>query len=258
MLEGEREVFRRRIVLPKLAIRAASRLAWYLGLEVRRYQPPYQRRAEYICQHRITFVVDVGAHEGEYASSLRRNGYFDPIISFEPGRAAFEALRAAADTDKTWHTHRLAIGAHDGEAILHIGDDDGSSSLFHASQDLNMLSPLSIQHRDERVDIARLDTVLGPLDIGNSVLLKMDVQGAELEVLAGAVETLPQVSLVECELSVSRLYDNQPVLEDVVSAMRDRGFELVGLQPGFRDATSGAYLQFDGMFRRKSANPALH
>ena len=76
------------------------------------------------------------------------------------------------------------------------------------------------------------------------------MQGYELRVLAGATGMLPSVGMVETELSVAPLYEGQPVLADMVAALREAGFALAALEPILRDWRTGEHLQFDGMFVR--------
>lgn len=88
------------------------------------------------------------------------------------------------------------------------------------------------------------------LPVGRPTLLKLDVQGYELHVLRGGSRLIRDVALIDCELSVAELYEGQPPLLDVLNEIREYGFELLALEPGFYDPTTGAHLQFDGFFHR--------
>ena len=102
----------------------------------------------------------------------------------------------------------------------------------------------------EEVEVERLDDVDVVLP-GERAYLKLDVQGAELEVLRGAVRTLEAVRVVEAELSTVELYEGQALLADVVDHLRGAGFDPIGLEPSFRDRATGDLLQVNGWFRRR-------
>jgi hypothetical protein len=106
----------------------------------------------------------------------------------------------------------------------------------------------------EEVDLARLDTVapdLGlPVEHGEGVFLKIDVQGAEPLVLDGARDTLPRVGLVELEMSLVPLYRGEPHWRDMVGRMEGLGFGLVFLGRDFFDPRTGHVLQVNGIFER--------
>ncbi len=57
-------------------------------------------------------------------------------------------------------------------------------------------------------------------------LLKIDVQGYEEHVLAGATNVLAAVSLIECEVSIARLYEGQPSFRQMIDRLDDLGFEI--------------------------------
>lgn len=104
----------------------------------------------------------------------------------------------------------------------------------------------------ETVQIARLDEVGVPfVNDSSRVLVKLDVQAAELSVLRGAERILGLVDAVEAELTVLPLYEGQALLTEIVAFLDDAHFDLVTLEPGFRDPRTGALLQLDGFFVRR-------
>ncbi len=82
-------------------------------------------------------------------------------------------------------------------------------------------------------------------------MIKIDTQGYELEVLAGATGLLPQTMALQLELSLVPLYEGAPAFVDAVHYMESRGFELFSVAPGFKDRRSGRLLQMDGVFLRR-------
>ena len=79
--------------------------------------------------------------------------------------------------------------------------------------------------------------------------LKLDVQGYERTVLAGAGEALDRFEAIELELSVSPLYDGQPALAEMLPLLAERGFRPVSLEPILLDG-DGMLMELDGLFAR--------
>jgi Methyltransferase FkbM domain len=100
----------------------------------------------------------------------------------------------------------------------------------------------------EEVRVARLDQTLASND-GERIYLKIDVQGYELRVLAGADRTLARVVAVEMELALAGLYNDQPLLRDQIDVLGGLGFEIFSLEPTFFDQ-EGRLLEMDGVFVR--------
>jgi FkbM family methyltransferase len=219
-----------------------------LGVEVARYRPAGARRSALIRDAGIRAVIDVGANVGQYASELRGNGFSGPIVSFEPSGSIYEALAQAAAGDPQWQTHRLALGDTPGTATLNVAANTASSSLRAMLPAHEEVGPSARMVSTEEVQVARLDDVGGIAELPGPTLLKLDVQGFEDAVLRGASETLRSAGLLEIETSVRRLYDDQPLLTDMLINLREGGFDLIALEPGFYDPRDGTTLQFDAFF----------
>ncbi len=222
------------------------------GVDVVRYgvNLTARRRTQELAARGLGFVVDVGASAGYFGDAVRRQGYRGRIASFEPLAEAFARLEQRAQDDPLWEAHRLALSDRDGEADLQVAGNSWSSSLLEMADRHVASAPASAVVRTERVPLARLDAVWDELRRDDRAYLKLDVQGAELDVLRGAEQALRDVEVVEAELSVVELYAGQPLLHDVVAFLEPRGFALVQLEPEFTDPETGAILQLNGIFVR--------
>jgi hypothetical protein len=102
----------------------------------------------------------------------------------------------------------------------------------------------------ERAPLVRLDTELGKrLSPGDRVWAKIDVQGYEDKVLAGAEGVLHQIDYFEIELSFAELYAGQRLAGQIIRTIYGLGFELDRIgRPWISD--EGRLLQVDGTFVR--------
>ncbi len=226
-----------------------KRMAERAGLEMARHHPRGPRRAALLREHAITLVIDVGANAGQYASTLRAHGYAHDIVSFEPAPDPLARLRRRAAFDPRWQVRGEAASDHDG--ILELGAADNFSSVLPLEDRLARLFPESVPNRIARVRACRLDGAGLDLPASRNTLLKLDVQGYELQVLDGATGIFDALAMVETELSLVPLYRGQGLLSDVVARLETAGFGLRWLDPVLRDRTTGEYLQFDGLFVRR-------
>jgi FkbM family methyltransferase len=240
-------------VLAKKAIRK-------LGFELHRYLPTTSPSAQLmmILEHqRVNLVFDVGANVGRYALSLRNDGYSGRIVSFEPMKAAHDALLAAAEGDSLWQVApRAALGAHDGEIEMHVAANSESSSILEMLAVHAEAHPASAYIGVEKVPLRTLDALaaqhLGP---DARLLVKIDTQGYEDQVIAGASETLERAAVLQLELSLVPLYAGQKLMAEMVAMLEAAGFDLWGVAPVFADSRSGRMLQLDGVFCRRAPLP---
>jgi FkbM family methyltransferase len=209
------------------------------------------QRARFMNDAAITVVLDVGAYIGDYASSLRRFGYKGRIESFEPLARAHAELSSRTANDPLWTCHRLAVGDRSGTLTLHVAGNEVSSSALGMLRRHMQGDPGSSYVRSEQVSIRTLDE-LGLTEATDRTYLKADVQGFEQRVLAGAGHTLESVRLLELELSLVKLYEDGPLLPDMLEYLKDLHFELIWFERAFIEAGTGRLLQLDGIFAKDS------
>jgi FkbM family methyltransferase len=237
---------------------SARLLAQRLGVDVRRFpdgQPGY-RRVQLLETHGIDCVFDVGASDGRYGLDLRRFGYSGRIVGFEPLSDAFTRLQGHARHDNRWVAERIALGRDTREVTLNVAGNDGaSSSILPMLEEHLQAAPEARYVGSEVVDQRPLDDVWRALAPGTlRPFLKLDVQGYEREVLAGAATFLRTCAGIEVELSFVPLYDGGMLYGEALDAMDTLGFALMMLEPGFTDPRSGRMLQADGVFFREGAH----
>lgn len=159
-------------------------------------------------------VVDVGAYHGEFAIESLKTWPNCRVICFEAQASAVARLGQLAAADSRIRVIDSLVGATDrDDVVLHVAEtassilDEHSGAKFPA----------------ERHRMVALSTVSG-IRAESIDLLKIDVQGYELEVLRGAEQLLPRVRAILVELNLLDLHQNVPLLSDVVAWLREREF----------------------------------
>lgn len=217
------------------------------GFEVRRH--PARRRQAMLAKQGVDLVIDVGAAGGGYGTSLREHGYSGRIVSFEPLSAAYSRLSDAIAGDRLWTGRNLALGSSAGEAIINVATNSDSSSLLPMRDEHRKAAPDVDYIGQETITVARLDDLPDVLGDATKPFLKVDTQGFEREVLAGAPETVTRLVGLQLELSFVPLYDGGMLVDEAVSWAYQHGFHLVGIEQGYA-APTGEILQVDGVFVR--------
>jgi FkbM family methyltransferase len=222
------------------------------GLDLVRYRSVRHsvgRRILLIHSLGIDLVFDVGANRGQFGMELRRHGYRGRIVSFEPLGEPFAGLRRHAENDPLWDVVRVALGNESGTREMHVTANIVSSSLRDSLPRLRTIEPRAAVERTERVDIRRLDDLADRyLNERSRPYMKVDVQGFESEVLAGAGMTIPRIVALQLELSLAPSYLGSMLAGEVVVELERMGFILAGLEPGLADPRTGALLEADGIF----------
>jgi FkbM family methyltransferase len=201
-------------------------------------------------RHGIRCILDVGANVGQYASELREWGYRGQIVSFEPLSQAHAALSRAAAGDPAWTVApRCAVGAARASSVINIAANSVSSSLLEMNETHEKAAPNSKYSGREEVEIRPLDDLVAELcDPAGPFYLKIDTQGYEKAVLEGAAKTLPRCAAVQLELSLTPLYDGGFQFHEGIDRMRELGFRVFAIYPGFSDRTTGENFQVDAVF----------
>ncbi len=201
--------------------------------------------------HGIRTVIDVGANIGQYSQKIIEGGFKGHIFSFEPIPSVFEQLETISSTFSQWKCFKVGLGSKEGESYINVSENFESSSILEvARQSLDAEPRTRTTHR-EKIKIVTLDKFFRAYNLDKEILLKLDVQGYEIEALKGALTILHEVRIIQAELSFVRLYENGPLFHDIVSFLEERGFEIYNIMPAFKDGNTGRLLQVDGIFARK-------
>jgi len=147
----------------------------------------------------------------------------------------------------------MAIGDADGTVSIHMAGNSVSSSILDMLPAHERAAPGSAYVASETVPLRRLDGVAGEYLAGaRRILLKIDAQGYEDRVLAGAAGLLDRITAIQTELSLVPLYAGQLLFDEMRKRVEALGFELYAVFPGYVEERTGRTLQLDGFFLRCS------
>jgi FkbM family methyltransferase len=186
-------------------------------------------------------VVDVGAYQGDWSAMVKAIWPQSDIIMIEPNPE---------------QTHRLKSRAANLNATLYtdlIGAQNGKQVEFHVMASGSSVFP---EHSNvpRKTETRTLRTLNSILEGRPSVdLLKIDAQGYELEILAGADKILPNVKAVILETSLIEVNEGCPLLHEVISSMHERGFVAYDVLELHRRPLDGALFQADVFFLRQDS-----
>jgi FkbM family methyltransferase len=204
----------------------------------------------------INCVLDVGANQGQFGSVLREVGYTGRIVSFEPVRQTFEALaRTAQKYPGDWRVRNQALGAEAGVAEINVCEGSVFSSFLTPKEDSLTRFPTNRTERVEVVQVGKLDDVLPECIEGlddPQIYLKMDTQGFDLEVIKGAVQSMPRIVALQTEISIEHVYENMRSFSDSLSTMMSLGFEIFDFMPVSRDSDGLGVIEMDCVMTRSN------
>ncbi|MGA2362506.1 MAG: FkbM family methyltransferase [Candidatus Aminicenantales bacterium] len=227
------------------------------GYDVVQFTPgssPFQMVKLLLDEYGIGLVFDVGANVGQYAIGLIEHGYKGKIVSFEPLSGPYRLLREKTRGVKKWSlAERCAIGEANKITTINISKNSVSSSILPILQEHINAEPNSIYIGSEEVQMYRLDEVGRKIikEEGRPAFLKIDSQGYEDKVLEGAADILDKIFVMQIEMSIIPMYDGQRDFGQMLPFVKNLGYDLFGIFPGFTDVKRGRMYQIECIFVKK-------
>jgi FkbM family methyltransferase len=204
--------------------------------------------------------VDVGANIGMHmlaaAQAMQGSGKVIGFEPFGPTKALIDKTMWINGFSAITETHQLAVSSKSGSQSLNLGATSGHHSLFKLD------TPAALAKPPVKVDLISLDEIIKPDQVVH--LLKIDAEGAELDVIAGAKRLLknnPQIKLI-VELGLSHLERTGHTIEDWLEKFSALGFDyqVINAISGELETYSIEDLEATGtanlfFFKTKTADP---
>ena len=148
------------------------------------------------------------------------------IVGFEIDKEVCDKMNLSARDGVKYYPH--ALGEFNESKELYITNHPMCSSLYKPNEDL-----ISLYHNFEAaylkskttIETITLDNFLETNNIGSLDFIKIDVQGAELDIFRGGKKALNDVLKIVCEVEFIHHYENQPLFGDVCKFLN--GYDLM-------------------------------
>lgn len=202
-------------------------------------------------------VIDAGAHAGWFFHCWRDWCPEAEVHAFEPTPESLERCRALYGSEPRTHLVGAALGAKPGTARLRrLAASGVSNSLLDPDPEAwRSIAYETGEVSTVEVPVTTVDAYAADRGIGAIHLLKIDVQGFELEVLRGAEETLPRIDHVFVESAIQPLYEGAARFSGVFEHLVAKRFDLIGFRAWHRGNHS--LVEADLLFRRTDLTPPV-
>lgn len=173
----------------------------------------------------IFTLIDIGA-AGKIES--RWKSYINNIhyIGFEPDERSRDLIMNKENKFLSYKIMPFALSKAKESVSLNLTRKEQCSSLYKPNKNFLKRFPDSI--RFDVVDKINLECVtLDSVGLDDIDFIKIDIQGAELDVFDGANESLDKALGIETEIEFIDLYKGQPLFGDVSRSLNTKGFEFI-------------------------------
>lgn len=201
----------------------------------------------------IRTVIDVGANDGTTSAQWLATfpgARVHSVEALERFRAPLDRVAGASGGRMTvWP---FAASDSDSDVVFYEhADHPSSSSLLHSTEKSHELMPFTRNERSITLQARRLDELFADngVELAPHVLIKLDVQGAELKVLAGCVGFLDKVKAVIAEVNLTEIYEDQPSILQLIEFLGRHGLKFAGVLEQFH-ASDDSAVYLDAVFLR--------
>jgi FkbM family methyltransferase len=213
-----------------------------------KYNNPLAFKKKMVGNKKIT-IFDVGAHDGRTIDLYKKHFPKSNIFSFEPTPKTFEVLVRKSSKHENVKIFNEALTDYIGTTDFHLNHSSLTNSILKSSDIKYNLSNVYETKEKITVKANTIDNFCLENKVDKIDLLKIDVQGADLQVLKGAENMLKnkKIELIFIEVEFVQVYQNQPLFHDVSLFLNEFEYRLFSLY-NLSINTEGQMIYGDAIF----------
>jgi FkbM family methyltransferase len=192
-------------------------------------------------------IFDIGSNVGTWTTLAKSVIPLATIHAFEPLPEHILAFQKNCSALTDVHLHQYCVGAENTTGVINVSSYSDASSILEATS-------LEYEHfgikklKEEQVDIKRLDNLIQTKKLPCPNVIKLDIQGFELEALKGMADYLNSLQYVICEVSFKPYYQNQPLFLDIANYLARYNLQILAFS---HNTPTGSELnQIDVLFKQ--------
>ena len=206
-----------------------------------------------IRDRRCDLFLDIGMHHGIYTDIILKKCPHVRIIGFEPTPETYGFLHEKYLHSPEVKVLNCALGEKNGSSLFFCNDNEQTNSLLEEGADSGVMGDMMHRKRQVDVSVRCLDSVLVELGETASIFAKIDIQGAEALLLAGAsIAFEKQIEGCLLEIQLKDMYKGQANFVSILELMGKRGFEIRQIYPPM--VVGGVAVQVEVLFVKTSKN----
>lgn len=211
-----------------------------------------EKKIEWLKNMAFKTIIDVGASKGNFSLQFHKIFPTAKIYAFEPLAGCSEIIHKKMEGVNNFKLFSIALSSFSGESKFFRSSYSGASSLIKMASLQKEIFPATAGETIENIKVDTMDNVFSVVALPEPILIKLDVQGTEDRVIAGGGKIFSKAKVVITETSFQKLYEGQPLFNDINRQLEALGFKYVGIwgEGDFRSPVDGRPLQQDSIFMK--------